>query len=81
MTTKSVSPEKALELLKAGNERFVHNRRIKHDLLVQMKETASGQQPFAAILGCIDSRAVPELIFDQGIGDLFSVRVAGNVID
>lgn len=51
-----------------------------HDLLEQVKETAGGQKPFATILGCIDSRAVPELIFDQGIGSLFSIRVAGNVI-
>lgn len=78
---ESVAPQEALERLKAGNRRFVEDNRIIHDLLEQVKETATRQEPFAAILGCIDSRAVPELIFDQGIGNLFSIRVAGNVID
>lgn len=80
MAIHTVSPEEALARLKAGNQRFVQNNRLSHDLLDQVRETALGQRPFATILGCIDSRAVPELIFDQGIGDLFSIRVAGNVI-
>lgn len=73
-------PAEALERLKAGNQRFVSNQRIFQNLMEQVKQTAGGQSPFAAILGCIDSRTVPELIFDQGIGSLFSIRVAGNVI-
>jgi carbonic anhydrase len=80
MATDSVTPGEALARLKAGNERFVTNQRVIHDLMEQVKETAGGQKPFATIVGCIDSRVVPELIFDQGIGSLFSVRVAGNVI-
>lgn len=80
MSTESVAPEEALERLKVGNQRFVHNKRIIQDFKEQVKETAGGQKPFATIVGCIDSRVVPELIFDQGIGSLFSVRVAGNVI-
>lgn len=80
MATETVSASDALARLKAGNQRFVNNERVIHDLLEQVKETAGGQRPFATIVGCIDSRAVPELIFDQGIGSIFSVRVAGNVI-
>ncbi|MGH2644581.1 MAG: carbonic anhydrase, partial [Chitinophagaceae bacterium] len=71
----------ALERLKAGNQRFVENKLADRDFLTQIKTTANGQHPFAVVVGCIDSRAVPELVFDQGIGDLFSVRIAGNIID
>ncbi|TAN01102.1 MAG: carbonic anhydrase [Chitinophagaceae bacterium] len=78
---ENISPSDALERLKAGNQRFVQNKLADRDFLTQVKNTANGQHPFAVIVGCIDSRAVPELIFDQGIGDLFSVRIAGNVID
>jgi carbonic anhydrase len=73
--------EEALARLKEGNRRFVNNRRFAHDLTAQVRETSGGQSPFAVVLGCMDSRTSPELIFDQGIGDIFSVRVAGNVID
>ena len=75
-----MTPRIALETLKEGNRRFLTRSPIQRDLLTQMKDTAEGQFPFAAILSCIDSRVPPELIFDQGIGDIFSIRIAGNVI-
>lgn len=81
MSENTISPSEALEWLKAGNQRFVSNNNTQRDLLKQVHATADGQHPFAVIVGCIDSRAVPELIFDQGIGELFTVRIAGNVID
>ncbi|GAA4300181.1 carbonic anhydrase family protein [Compostibacter hankyongensis] len=80
-TQESLTPEKALELLKTGNYRFVNNLKINRNLLQQVNETRDGQWPFAAILSCIDSRTSAELIFDQGLGDIFSVRIAGNVIN
>ena len=73
-----LTPEQALELLKDGNERFVSGKMLKRELLAQVKATANGQFPFAGILGCIDSRVPPEVVFDQGIGDIFSARIAGN---
>ncbi len=76
----SISPQEALKALQQGNDRFASGRRIHRDLVAQAKQTASGQHPIAAVLGCIDSRASNELIFDQGIGDIFSARVAGNVL-
>jgi carbonic anhydrase len=75
----NLTPASALELLKTGNARFTDNLRAHHDLLEQVNVTSDGQFPFAVILSCIDSRASAELIFDQGLGDIFSVRVAGNV--
>lgn len=75
----NLTPERVLTLLKEGNERFVNGRRLHRDLIRQVDATASGQHPMAAILSCIDSRAPAELLFDLGIGDIFSVRVAGNV--
>lgn len=75
-----MNPEQALKTLMDGNERFTKNPKINRDLLTQVEQTQGGQQPFAAILGCMDSRAPAEVIFDQGIGDIFSIRVAGNVI-
>lgn len=78
---KATSPEAALELLKAGNARFVAGKSVNCDLLGQMKATANGQSPFAAIVGCIDSRGSPELIFDQQIGDIFAARIAGNFVN
>ena len=75
------TPEKALELLKEGNQRFVSNNQINRDLLEQVRQTASGQRPFAVVLGCIDSRVPAELIFDQGIGDILNVRIAGNIVN
>jgi len=78
---KAITPVKAIEILKKGNERFVSNLRANRNLLQQVNETSDGQHPFAAILSCIDSRASAELIFDQGLGDIFSIRVAGNILN
>ena len=77
----SISPSMALDLLKEGNKRFVNNLKINRNLLQQANETSNGQHPFAVILSCIDSRTSAELIFDQGLGDVFSVRVAGNIVN
>lgn len=78
---KNVSPDDAVNRLKDGNARFVSGKTINCDLMAQVKGTASGQAPFAAIVGCIDSRVPPELVFDQRIGDVFCARVAGNFIN
>lgn len=80
-TQASVTPQRALQFLKEGNERFVRNLMMNRDLLKQVNETREGQWPFAAILSCIDSRTSAELIFDQGLGDVFSIRIAGNVVN
>ena len=77
----AISPSMALELLKEGNRRFVNNLKINRNLLQQANETSDGQHPFAVILSCIDSRTSAELIFDQGLGDVFSVRIAGNIVN
>ncbi|WP_343535602.1 carbonic anhydrase [Pedobacter sp.] len=77
-TQATITPERALEILKEGNERFVQNLKANRDLLSQVNDTRAGQWPFAVILSCIDSRTSAELIFDQGLGDIFSVRIAGN---
>lgn len=77
----AITPAMALELLKEGNKRFVNNLKVNRNLLQQANETSDGQHPFAIILSCIDSRTSAELIFDQGLGDIFSVRVAGNIIN
>lgn len=77
---KSVTPSLALAFLKEGNQRFVNNLKAHRNLLEQVNETKNGQFPFAVILSCIDSRTSAELIFDQGLGDIFSVRIAGNVL-
>ena len=74
-----ISPKQALELLKEGNKRFVQNLKVNRNLLQQANETSDGQHPFAVTLSCIDSRTSVELIFDQGLGDVFSVRIAGNI--
>ncbi|RXR20537.1 carbonic anhydrase [Flavobacterium amnicola] len=74
-----ITPRKALEILKEGNHRFVNNLKVHRDLLEQVNDTRDGQWPFATILSCIDSRTSAELIFDQGLGDVFSIRIAGNV--
>lgn len=76
-----MTPEKALELLKDGNQRFLRGTPRERKLNQQVIETASGQYPFASIIGCIDSRVPTSLIFDQGIGSLFSARVAGNIVN
>jgi carbonic anhydrase len=77
----AITPAMALELLKDGNKRFVSNLKINRNLLQQANETSDGQHPVAVILSCIDSRTSAELIFDQGLGDIFSVRIAGNIIN
>ncbi len=77
----SISPRKALEILKEGNSRFINNLKAHRNLLEQVNETRDGQWPFATILSCIDSRTSAELIFDQGLGDVFSVRIAGNIVN
>ena len=74
-----ITPAIALQILKEGNQRFVNNLKYNRNLLQQVNETRDGQWPFAVILSCIDSRTSAELIFDQGLGDIFSVRIAGNI--
>lgn len=77
----TLSPVDAIEVLRKGNERFVNNLRANRNLLQQVNETSDGQHPLAIVLSCIDSRTSAELIFDQGLGDIFSCRVAGNVLN
>ena len=77
----ALDPSGALQKLKDGNARFVGGRSIHCDLMAQVRATATGQAPFAAIVGCIDSRVPPELIFDQQIGDIFCARIAGNFVN
>ena len=76
---KEMTPVQALEILKEGNQRFLNNIRINRDLLKLVDEHTESQAPFAAILGCSDSRVPVEIVFDQGLGDLFVVRLAGNI--
>ncbi|MCW3113759.1 MAG: carbonic anhydrase [Segetibacter sp.] len=78
---EKITPQEALKILEEGNKRFVQNIKMHRDLLEQINTTRDGQWPFAVILSCIDSRTSAELIFDQGLGDIFSVRIAGNVIN
>ncbi len=80
-TQANLTPRKALQILKEGNERFIQNLKVQRDLLEQVNDTREGQWPFAIILSCIDSRTSSELIFDQGLGDIFSVRIAGNIVN
>ena len=77
----AITPSMALTLLNDGNKRFLNNLKVNRNLLQQANETSDGQHPFAIILSCIDSRTSTELIFDQGLGDIFSVRIAGNIIN
>lgn len=81
ISQQELSPQDAINLLIEGNNRFVNKQKAKRDLQEQVRETSKGQYPFAVLLGCIDSRVPMELIFDQGIGDIFSVRVAGNIVN
>jgi carbonic anhydrase len=76
-----LTPRQAYQILVEGNRRFVNNLRLNRNLLQQVNETSDGQYPFAIVLSCIDSRTSAELIFDQGLGDIFSVRIAGNVLN
>ena len=77
----AITPSMALELLIDGNKRFMSNLKINRNLLQQANETSDGQHPVAVILSCIDSRTSAELVFDQGLGDIFSIRIAGNIIN
>lgn len=79
-TLATMTPEKAIQFLKEGNQRFINNLKINRNLLQQVDQTKDGQFPFAVILSCMDSRTSAELIFDQGLGDIFSTRVAGNIL-
>jgi len=80
-TQSTMTPEKSLRYLKEGNKRFQNNLKANRNLLEQVNDTSEGQFPFATILSCIDSRVSAELVFDQGLGDIFSVRIAGNFIN
>ena len=76
-----ITPAMAIKLLKDGNQRFVNNLKVNRNLLQQMNDTSEAQHPFAVIISCMDSRTSAELVFDQGLGDIFSIRIAGNVIN
>ncbi|WP_224996306.1 carbonic anhydrase family protein [Cesiribacter sp. SM1] len=76
-----LTPDRAKEILLEGNRRFVNSLRLNRNYLQQVNETSEGQYPFAVVLSCIDSRTSAELIFDQGLGDIFSTRIAGNIIN
>jgi carbonic anhydrase len=80
-TQEQITPTAALQMLIVGNARFVQNKMIQRDFQEQIADTSEGQFPFAAILSCIDSRVPAEIVFDQGIGDVFSARVAGNIVN
>ncbi|WP_299098438.1 carbonic anhydrase family protein [uncultured Winogradskyella sp.] len=80
-TQTTMTPEKAVQFLQEGNERFQNNLKANRNLLEQVNDTSDGQFPFATILSCIDSRVSAELVFDQGLGDIFSVRIAGNFVN
>ena len=77
----TVTPEMALQFLKEGNKRFTKNIKTNRNLLEQVNDTREGQWPFAIVLSCIDSRTSAELVFDQGLGDIFSARIAGNILN
>ena len=80
-TQATMTPEKSLQFLKEGNQRFQDNLKAHRNLLEQVNDTSEGQFPFATILSCIDSRVSAELVFDQGLGDIFSIRIAGNFVN
>ena len=80
-TQGATTPDAALQLLKAGNDRFVAGTTRNCDMLKQLKDTAKQQSPFAVVVGCIDSRVPPELVFDQRLGDIFAARIAGNFVN
>lgn len=78
---EQLTPQRAKEILLEGNQRFVNSLRLNRNYLQQVNETSDGQYPFAVVLSCIDSRTSAELIFDQGLGDIFSTRIAGNIVN
>ena len=80
-TQATMTPQKSLQFLKEGNQRFQNNLKANRNLLEQVNDTSDGQFPFATILSCIDSRVSAELVFDQGLGDIFSIRIAGNFVN
>ncbi|MBK6273616.1 MAG: carbonic anhydrase [Saprospirales bacterium] len=80
-TQELLTPRMAMNILREGNERFIRNLKQQRNLLEQVNDTRDGQWPFATVLSCIDSRTSAELIFDQGLGDIFSVRIAGNIVN
>lgn len=80
-TQTQLTPDLAFQILKEGNGRFINNLKANRNLLQQVNETSAGQFPFATILSCMDSRTSAELIFDQGLGDIFSIRIAGNILN
>lgn len=80
-TQATISPNAAINLLKEGNQRFQANKEVERNLLEQVADTSTGQYPFATVLHCVDSRVSAELVFDQGIGDIFSIRIAGNFVN
>ena len=80
-TQAALTPEQVLMRLKDGNDRFLNGTAVERDFLGQVRQTAGGQYPMAAILGCIDSRVPHEIVFDKGVGDVFSARVAGNFVN
>jgi carbonic anhydrase len=80
-TQATMTPEKSLQYLKEGNKRFQNNLKANRNLLEQVNDTSDGQFPFATVLSCIDSRVSAELVFDQGLGDIFSIRIAGNFVN
>ncbi len=77
----ALTPHQVIDVLRKGNERFINNLKSNRNLLQQVNETSEGQHPMAIVLSCIDSRTSAELIFDQGLGDIFSVRIAGNILN
>jgi len=80
-TQANIVPSQAVEFLKDGNKRFINNKGLSRNLHQQISDTAEGQFPFAAVVSCIDSRIPTEVVFDQGIGDIFNARVAGNIVN
>ena len=80
-TQGTVTPDTALQMLKEGNDRFIQGKTRNCDLLKQLKDTAKQQAPFAVVVGCIDSRVPPEMVFDQRLGDIFAARIAGNFVN
>jgi len=80
-TQSTITPKMAIELLQEGNRRFLNQRPLQRKHIEQVEQTAGGQFPFAIVLSCIDARVPAEIVFDQGIGDIFSVRVAGNFVN
>lgn len=78
---QDLTPSQAYEILREGNQRFINNLKTDHDHLEMVNETREGQYPFAVILSCMDSRTSAELVFDQSLGDIFSIRIAGNIVN